>query len=95
MCLGIPGQVVEFVADNADLAKVEVAGVRRTINVALLEDEGLQLGDWVLIHVGFAMARIDEEEARLALEGLQLLGRAFEEEVDAVMTSRIEQQPQR
>lgn len=95
MCLGIPGQVVEFVADNADLAKVEVAGVRRTINVALLEDEGLQLGDWVLIHVGFAMARIDEEEARLALEGLQLLGRAFEEEVDAVMTSRIESQPQR
>jgi hydrogenase expression/formation protein HypC len=94
MCLGIPGQVVEFVADNADLAKVEVAGVRRTINVALLEDEGLQLGDWVLIHVGFAMARIDEEEARLALEGLQLLGRAFEEEVDAVMTSRIEPQPQ-
>jgi hydrogenase expression/formation protein HypC len=95
MCLGIPGQVVEFVADNADLAKVEVAGVRRTINVALLEDEGLQLGDWVLIHVGFAMARIDEEEARLALEGLQLLGRAFQEELDAVMTSRIEQQPQR
>jgi hydrogenase expression/formation protein HypC len=95
MCLGIPGQVVEFVADNADLAKVEVAGVRRTINVALLEDEGLQLGDWVLIHVGFAMARIDEEEARLALEGLQLLGRAFEDEVDAVMTSRIEPQPQR
>jgi hydrogenase expression/formation protein HypC len=95
MCLGIPGQVVEFVADNADLAKVEVAGVRRTINVALLEDEGLQLGDWVLIHVGFAMARIDEEEARLALEGLQLLGRAFDEEVEAVMTSRIEQQPQR
>jgi hydrogenase expression/formation protein HypC len=95
MCLGIPGQVVEFVADNADLAKVEIAGVRRTINVALLEDEGLQLGDWVLIHVGFAMARIDEEEARLALEGLQLLGRAFEEEVDAVLTSRIEQQPQR
>jgi hydrogenase expression/formation protein HypC len=95
MCLGIPGQVVEFVADNADLAKVEVAGVRRTINVALLEDEGLQLGDWVLIHVGFAMARIDEEEARLALEGLQLLGRAFEDEVDAVVTSRIEPQPQR
>jgi hydrogenase expression/formation protein HypC len=95
VCLGIPGQVVEFVADNADLAKVEVAGVRRTINVALLEDEGLQLGDWVLIHVGFAMARIDEEEARLALEGLQLLGRAFEEEVDAVMTSRIEPQPHR
>ncbi|MFI5040517.1 MAG: HypC/HybG/HupF family hydrogenase formation chaperone [Acidimicrobiales bacterium] len=93
MCLGIPGQVVEFVADNRDLAKVEVAGVRRMINVAMLEDEGLRLGDWVLIHVGFAMARIDEEEARLALEGLQLLGRAFEEEVDAVLASRIEPQP--
>jgi len=93
MCLGIPGQVVEFVADNADLARVEVAGVRRTINVALLEEDGLVLGDWVLIHVGFAMARIDAEEARLALQGLQLMGRAFEEEIDAVMASRIESEP--
>jgi hydrogenase expression/formation protein HypC len=84
MCLGIPGQVAEFVADNPDLAKVDIAGVRRTINVALLEDEGLELGDWVLIHVGFAMARIDEEEARLALEGLQLMGRAFDDEVEQI-----------
>ncbi len=81
MCLGIPGQVAEFMADNPDLAKVDIAGVRRTINVALLSDEGLAVGDWVLIHVGFAMARIDEEEARLALEGLQLMGRAFDDEV--------------
>lgn len=84
MCLGIPGQVAEFMADNPDLAKVDIAGVRRTINVALLSDEGLAVGDWVLIHVGFAMARIDEEEARLALEGLQLMGRAFDDEVEQI-----------
>ena len=89
MCLGIPGQVAEFVADNPDLAKVDIAGVRRTINVALLSEEGLEVGDWVLIHVGFAMARIDEEEARMALEGLQLMGRAFDEEM-----AQITAQPQ-
>ena len=92
MCLGIPGQVVEFVADNADLAKVEVAGVRRTINVALLEDEGLQLGDWVLIHVGFAMSKIDEKEAALALASLQLMGQAYDDELDAFWRSKISSQ---
>jgi hydrogenase expression/formation protein HypC len=90
MCLGIPGQVAEFVDDNADLAKVDIAGVRRTINIALLSDEGVSLGDWVLIHVGFAMAKIDEEEARMALEGLMLMGSGFDDEVDALMASRIE-----
>jgi hydrogenase expression/formation protein HypC len=89
MCLGIPGQVAEFVVDNPDLAKVDIAGVRRTINVALLSEEGLEVGDWVLIHVGFAMARIDEEEARLAFEGLQLMGQAFDDEV-----AQIAAQPQ-
>jgi hydrogenase expression/formation protein HypC len=92
MCLGIPGQVAEFVADNADLAKVDIAGVRRTINVALLADDGLEVGDWVLIHVGFAMARIDEEEARMALEGLMLMGSGFDDEVGALMASQIEPQ---
>jgi hydrogenase expression/formation protein HypC len=92
MCLGIPGQVAEFAADNADLAKVDIAGVRRTINVALLADEGLEVGDWVLIHVGFAMARIDEEEARMALEGLMLMGSGFDDEVGALMASQIEPQ---
>jgi len=82
MCLGVPGQVAEFVADNPDLATVDIAGVRRTVNVALLVDEGLGVGDWVLIHVGFAMARIDEEEARMALDGLQLMGRAFDDEIE-------------
>lgn len=86
MCLGIPGQVVELDA-NPHLAKVDVAGVRRMVNVGLLEDEGIAVGDWVLIHVGFAMARIDEEEAARALEGLQLMGRAYEDEVQALRSS--------
>ena len=89
MCLGIPGLVVEWVDDNDHLARVDVAGVRRTINIGLLEGEGLELGEWVLIHVGFAMARIDEAEAERALEGLQLMGRAYEDEVEALRASMI------
>jgi len=87
MCLGIPGQLVDLVDDNAHLARVEVTGVRRVVNIALLLDEHLQPGDWVLVHVGFAMAKIDEDEARRALEGLQLLGRGFTDELDAFLTS--------
>ena len=89
MCLGIPGQIVELLAEHEHLAKVDVSGVGRTINIGLLEDERLAPGDWVLIHVGFAMSKIDEEEARLALEGLQLLGRELTDELDALATSRI------
>jgi hydrogenase expression/formation protein HypC len=91
MCLGIPGQVVERDPDNDHLAKVDVAGVRRMINIALLEDEGVAIGDWVLIHVGFAMSKIDEAEADRALEGLQLMGQAYTDEVDALRESRIEE----
>jgi len=90
MCLGIPGQVVELSGDNPHLAKVEVAGVRRTINIGLLEDDHVVVGDWVLIHVGFAMSKIDESEAQRALEGLQLMGQAYDDELDAVRASRIE-----
>ena len=90
MCLGIPGEVVELGTAHPDLAKVEVAGVRRTINIGLLADEGVVPGDWVLIHVGFAMSKIDEEEARRAMEGLQLLGAAYAEELEAVRRSQIE-----
>jgi hydrogenase expression/formation protein HypC len=90
MCLGIPGQVIELVNTNDQLARVEVAGVRRTINVGLLEDEGIVPGDWVLIHVGFAMSKIDEREAELALEGLQLMGQAYADEVDALRMSSIQ-----
>ena len=89
MCLGIPGEVVELVDDNPHLAKVEITGVRRTINIGLLEDEHLVVGDWVLIHVGFAMSKIDEDSAARALEGLQLMGQAYTDEVDALRDSRV------
>ena len=78
MCLGIPGQVVELVSPADGLAKVDFSGVRRAVNVLLLEDD-LEPGDWVLVHVGFALARIDEEEARSTLELLHRLGQAEEE----------------
>jgi hydrogenase expression/formation protein HypC len=89
MCLGIPGQIVELGTGHQHLAKVEVAGVRRNINIGLLEDEPVEPGDWVLIHVGFAMSKIDELEAARALEGLELMGQAFDDEVQAVTESRI------
>ncbi len=89
MCLGIPGQVIELVDANNQLAKVEVAGVRRNINIGLLDDVAIEPGDWVLIHVGFAMAVIDEAEAARALEGLQLMGQAYRDEVALVRESRI------
>lgn len=87
MCLGIPGRVIELHDTNAHLARVDVSGVGRTINIGLLEDEHVVPGDWVLIHVGFAMSKIDEEEARLALASLQMMGEAFTDEVEALMTS--------
>ncbi len=90
MCLGIPGQLVAFADDNPHLATVEVTGVRRRINIGLLEGDELAVGDWVLIHVGFAMSRIDEDEAARALEGLQLMGQAYDDELIALSESRIE-----
>jgi len=89
MCLGIPGEIIEITDPSRDLATVNVAGVRRTIDIGLLEDEDVQPGDWVLIHVGFAMAKIDEAQAARALEGLQLMGQAYADEMQAVMESRI------
>jgi len=87
MCLGIPGQIVETGVGHEHLARVDVNGVGRLINVALLEDEALVPGDWVLIHVGFAMSKIDEEEANLALASLQMMGEMFTDEVNAFMSS--------
>jgi hydrogenase expression/formation protein HypC len=83
MCLGIPGELVEMPADDTDLALVSVAGVRRRVNVGLLsEDEDqLAVGDWILIHVGFALAKIDEAEAQAALEMLHGLGPAYDQEL--------------
>lgn len=89
MCLGIPGAIVELDDEQPHLAKVEIAGVRRAINVGLVVDDGIGIGDWVLVHVGFAMAKIDEDEARRAMEGLQLMGQAYDDEVAAISTSSL------
>jgi hydrogenase expression/formation protein HypC len=89
MCLGIPGQVVELMTTNDQLARVDVSGVTRIVNVALLEDEALVSGDWVLIHVGFAISKIDEREAQLALASLQLMGQAYDDELEAFWASKI------
>ncbi|MET8764257.1 HypC/HybG/HupF family hydrogenase formation chaperone [Lentzea sp. NPDC004782] len=90
MCLGIPGEVVDILTEHQDLAKVDVNGVRRTINIGLLQDEDVRVGDWVLIHVGFALSKIDEEEARSALEFLETLGKAYQDELDALRDSHID-----
>ncbi len=84
MCLGIPGQVVQIVDVNEHKAIAEVEGVRREINVGLVmgDEGGLSVGDWVLIHVGFAMSKIDEEEAANTLEFMRSLGDLFDDEVD-------------
>jgi hydrogenase expression/formation protein HypC len=74
MCLAIPGRIVEISPEQSALAKVDVAGVRRNVNISLLEDEGVQSGDWVLIHVGFAMSKIEESQARDQLQMLAALG---------------------
>jgi hydrogenase expression/formation protein HypC len=76
MCLGIPGQIVELVAGQPDVALVDIIGVRRPINVGLLEDGPLRAGDWVLIHVGFALARMDEAEAQDAMTFLKEMAQA-------------------
>lgn len=90
MCLGIPGKVEEFVDESGHLARVDVSGVRRTVNVGLLVPDGLEVGDWVLIHVGFAISKIDEEEAERTFDFLDELGSAFEEEMEDFRGSDIE-----
>jgi hydrogenase expression/formation protein HypC len=74
MCLAIPGRIAEFSTEQPLLAKVDVAGVKRNINIGLLADEPLEVGDWVLIHVGFAMSKVGEEQAREQLQLLAALG---------------------
>jgi len=91
MCLAIPGQVVEFVDDANRLARVDVAGVRRNVNVALLQNgDAPGIGDWVLIHVGFALSKVDEEEAQATLRLLEQMGEAYEQELEDLKTSVIE-----
>jgi len=90
MCLGIPGRIVEIVNTDFQLARVDVAGVRRAVNVGLVMDDGLAVGDWVLIHVGFAISKIDEAEAHRTMEFLEGLGAEYEDEVRQISESRIE-----
>jgi len=89
MCLGIPGEIVEVLADREDLATVSVEGVRRVVNVGLLEGEPLVPGDWILIHVGFALSKIDEREAKASLEWLTGVGDAYTDELRALAESDI------
>jgi hydrogenase expression/formation protein HypC len=89
MCLGIPGQVVGIVDPQQHLATVDVNGVRRTISARLLAEENLRIGDWVLVHVGFAMAKIDEREAELTLDQVQKMGAEYLNEIEAFNSTEI------
>jgi hydrogenase expression/formation protein HypC len=94
MCLAIPGRILEVTDPERRLARVEVAGVTRTVSIGLLEGEhdgaGAQPGDWVLIHVGFALSRIDEAEADATLALLQGMGAEYEQELEELKASAIE-----
>lgn len=81
MCLGIAGQILEILLEPGDLARVNVFGVERMINVGMVEKEGLASGDWVLIHVGFAIAKMNEDEAKASMSFLQEMGEAFTNEL--------------
>ena len=92
MCLAIPGQVLEVVDEEKRVAKVDVAGVQRNVNIGLLDgdEDGAQPGDWVLIHVGFALSKVDEEEANATLRLLRGMGEAYEQELEDLKASVIE-----
>jgi hydrogenase expression/formation protein HypC len=92
MCLGIPGEVIGFLPGQPDLARVDVSGVRRVISIGLLAGDPPRPGEWVLIHVGFALSKIDEDEAAAALAFLEGIGQAYEDELAALRESRIEQE---
>jgi hydrogenase expression/formation protein HypC len=92
VCLAIPGQIVEIVDEANRLAKVDVAGVRRNVNIGLLDadGEGAEPGDWVLIHVGFAISQVDEEEALATRRLLERMGEEYEQELEELKASVIE-----
>jgi hydrogenase expression/formation protein HypC len=89
VCLAVPGQILEITDPANRLAKVEVAGVRRTVNVGLL-DGGVERGDWVLIHVGFALSKVDHDEAQATLRLLERMGTEYEQELEELKASAIE-----
>ena len=90
MCLAIPGQIMAILPEHPHLATVDVSGVRRSVNIMMLADEAVKPGDWVLIHVGFALAKIDEQEAKASLALLEELGQAYSDELKAFEDSQIE-----
>lgn len=85
MCLAIPAQIVEWVDPEVSVAKAEISGVRRDVSLALCPEA--DVGDWVLIHVGFALSRIDEDEARATLRLLEQMGEAYEQELEQIRES--------
>jgi hydrogenase expression/formation protein HypC len=91
MCLAIPGQIVEIVDEERHIAQAEVSGVRRNVNIGLLADgpDDVGVGDWVLIHVGFAMSKVDEKEANDTREFLMSLGEAYESELEELQKSDV------
>ncbi|HSM08967.1 MAG TPA: HypC/HybG/HupF family hydrogenase formation chaperone [Gemmatimonadota bacterium] len=91
MCLAIPGQVVKLVDESNRIATVDVAGVHRNVNIGLLDDDGgVGPGDWVLIHVGFALSKVDEAEAHATLKLLESMGEDYEQEIEDFMGSFIQ-----
>jgi hydrogenase expression/formation protein HypC len=92
VCLGIPGKIIEMVDPEHGIAKADVNGVRRNVSIQLLaqEGEGIDIGDWVLIHVGFAMAKIDEQEAADTYRFLAEVGQAYDDELAELAQSDIE-----
>ena len=90
MCLGIPGKIIDIVDDENSIAKVDVSGVKRNVSVALVRPEGIGPGYWVLIHVGFAMSKIDEDEARETMKALLLMGQTYTDELQMLHSSQIE-----
>lgn len=84
MCLAIPGKIVEIVDEENRIAKVEIGGVRRGVNIGMLDD--VVIGDYVLVHVGFAMSKIDEKQAEETLRTLQELG-SYQEEFEQFQTA--------
>ena len=90
MCLGIPGQIIEIIDPVKQVAKVDVGGVKRGVSIALVAAEGIAPGDWVLIHVGFAMSKIDEQEAQETFRLLKGMGEVYTDELSMLHKSKIE-----
>lgn len=94
MCLAIPGQVVEVTDAEKRLARVNVAGVTRVVSIGMLDTDdgalGVGAGDWVLIHVGFAISQVDEAEAVATLDLLKRMGTEYEDEMEELRRSAIQ-----